>query len=200
MPLDCFLIDLAQHFQVLSSRAPRDWPVSTLTRKLREKYFPETLSDITRSSDLASTLLNELREFIDEILPSHAPIDSKIIDKETRKKIQSRALKAELGNNASVAEMIKAGKFVKYVDNKFLIKIIEIWPEIVMDGEFFSTPYMTLDSSDLKKEAIQMLLTGIDDAWWLVEEGRYAISKDLAWRLRYGRSLASIRLLQSWRS
>ncbi len=200
LPLDCFLVDMAQHFQVLSSRAPRDWPVSTLARKLREEYFPDTLSDITRSSEMASALLKELREHIDEKLPSHAPIDSKIVDKVTYKKIQSRALKAELGNKESVVEMIKAGKFVKYVDNKFLIKIIEMWPEIVMDGEFFSTPYLTLDSNELKKEALQMLLTGIEDAWWLVEEGRYAMSKDMAWRLRYGRALASIKLVQSWRS
>lgn len=144
-------------------------------------------------------MLSELREYLDEKLPSLAPVDPSIIDEATLKRIQHLALQNELGDQAFVRELIKNGRFMKYVENKFLIHLIGTWPHLVMDGEFFSNPYATLPP-DLKNEALQMLLSGLEDICWLAGEGVDATSKDLAWRLRYRRSLATMQLVQSWRS
>jgi hypothetical protein len=198
-PLDCLLDDLSQHFLALSTRSPRDWPVSIIERELREKYFPETLTNIAQTADQALALIAELREHLDEKLPSVAPIDLAMINAETLEKIQLRALQNDLGDQDFVNEVIKKGRFVKYVDNKFLIRLINLWPELVMDGTFFSNPYATLTPS-LKEEALRMLINGMEDICWLAGEGRDAMSKDTAWRLRYGRALASMRLVISWRS
>lgn len=198
-PVDFLLVDISQHFLALSAQSPRDWPVSIIEKKLREKYFPETLTNISQTADQALALLSELREHLDEELPSVAPIDPATIDAETLKKIRLRALQNDLGNQEFVNETIKTGSFVKYVENKFLIKLIEHWPGLVMDGTFFSNPYETL-SAELKVEALRMLLNGMEDVCWLAEEGRDAMSKDNAWRLRYGRARASMRLIISWRS
>jgi hypothetical protein len=198
-PLDYFLIDLSQHFLVLSAQSPRDWPVSKIERLLRKAYFPETLNEISEMSDMASALIIELREFIDGELPEMAPISLDVIDDENRRKIERQVLQIDLGNKDFVDETIKSGKFVKYIDSKFLPKIISRWPNLVMDGKFFSNPYENL-SIELKGEAILMLLNGLDDVLWLSGEGRDALSKDMAWRLRFGKALASLKLIQSWRS
>jgi hypothetical protein len=199
LPVDCLLVEMAHHFLALSGQSPRVWPVSIIERMLRDEYFPETLTNISRTAEMASALLVELREHFNEKLPDVAPIDPVLIDTETLNIIRRRALLTDMGDNEFVNEIIITGQFAKYVGNKFLIKLIGLWPKVVMDSEFFTTPYETI-TSDLQAEALQMLINGMDDVWWLAGEGRDAMSKDLAWRLRYGRALASMRLVQSWRS
>jgi len=198
-PVDCLLTDLAQHFLALSAESPRNYPVSIIERQLRKKYFPESLTNITLVADTAEALLAELREHVDEVLPDIAPIDASAIDDDTLGKIKRRALQADLGDDEFVNDTIKTGKFARYVENRFLVSLIGLWPTLVMDGNFFSNPYSNL-ADDLKAEAVAMLVNGMEDVRWLAEEGSDAISKDTAWRLRYGRALASMRLVQSWRS
>ncbi len=198
-PLDCLMVDLSHHFLVCSAQSTRDWPVSRIARLLRSEYFPETLTSIARMAEIASAFLADFRAFLDERLSGLAPIDPAKIDKETLKKIQLRALQTDLKSQEFVNETIKTGKFVKYVDNKFLVQIIGQWPNLVMDSAYFTNPYESIPP-ELKPEALRMLINGMEDVWWLAEEARDAISKDTAWRLRYGRSLASLQLVESWRS
>jgi len=198
-PLDCLLMEISHHFLALSARTPREYPLSIIERNLREKYFPETLTSVSRTADMALAMLGELREHLDEELPELAPINADIMDGETLKGIERKVLQIDLAGMDFVSETIRTGKFVKYVENEFLIRIINLWPGLVMDGAFFSTPYENL-SPALKNDGLQMLINGLEDVLWLAGDGRDAMSKDVAWRLRYGRALASLRLVQSWRS
>jgi hypothetical protein len=68
-----------------------------------------------------------------------------------------------------------------------------------MDGNFFTNPYEAIND-DLKSKAVKMILDSLKDVLWMSDEGRNTISKDLAWRLRYSRAIASLRLISSWRS
>ncbi len=198
-PIDFFLTELSFRLLTLSTQSSRDWPVSVIERLLRDKYFPETTTSVSKTADVANNLLNELREHLDEELPTKSPIDPSVIDEETKKKIQRQVLQIDLGDQAFVEQTIRGGEFVKYVDNKYLIKIISKWPDLVMDGFFFTNPYSTLDVS-LRDEALHMLIYGLEDVLWISEDGRNAMSKDVAWRLHYARALASTNLVLSWRS
>jgi len=42
------------------------------------------------------------------------------------------------------------------------------------------------------------VIVALQDIRWLMQEGSGAVNKDTHWRLRFARSLASLRLLQSW--
>lgn len=46
-PVDCLLVDLAHYFFVVSAQSTREWPVSKILRMLREKYFPDTLTNVS---------------------------------------------------------------------------------------------------------------------------------------------------------
>jgi hypothetical protein len=198
-PLDCLLTDLAQHFLALAAESPRNIPVSIIERKLREKYFPHTLTNVPKAAEAAEALLAELRAHWDEVLPDVAPIDAAVIDPETLALIQRRVLQSELGDNNIVHALIVGGKFAKHVDNRFLVRMVTIWPATVMDGKFFSIPHTRLTDS-LRAGSVAMLMNGIEDVRWLAEEGSGSLSKDIAWRLRYARALASMRLVQSWQT
>lgn len=198
-PLDCLLKELAYYFLTLSAETPRNWPLSIIERRLRRKYFPETLTDVDMLGDTASALLSELRNQFEESLPEIAPIDSAIIDSQTLERIRQRALTEDLGDDEFVNQIVEGGRFTKYVDNRFLLTMVSTFPELVLDGNFLNPPFANLDSN-LRKEVISMVQNGLEDVRWLSEEGSGAVSKDAAWRLRYGRALASLRMMQSWRS
>jgi len=197
-PLDLFLTDLANHFLAVAAESPRDRPISSINHELRVKYFPDTLTDIETSSNEANALFKEIRESLYVSLPSKAPIDSGVLDEHTAEQLRRRALEAEQADDTMVEEIIKSGEFAKYVDDSFLIKIIERFPDLVMDGKLFSLPYYEISES-LRQPSLLMLIGGLEDTRWLAEDSGGG-GKDTAWRLRYSRALASMRLLKSWQS
>jgi hypothetical protein len=199
LPLDFFLIDLSHHFLTISGQTPTDYPVSILQRMLREKYFPQTISKVENLTDDANSLLAALRNHLDEHLSSLAPIEIEQIPIEVIKRIELRAYQADLANHDLVLEIVRNGRFIKYVDNEFLLSLVELYPVLVMDGNFFTNPYEAIND-DLKSKAVKMILDSLKDVLWMSDEGRNTISKDLAWRLRYSRAIASILLISSWRS
>lgn len=198
-PVDVFLTELSYRFLTSSGQSALIWPVSVIERSLREKYFPEKTNTISSVGATATSLLKELRVHIDEELPTKSPIDSSLIDDEILDKIQRKILQTGIGDQAVVEQAVRMGQFVSYVDDRYLLQIITIWPELVMDGAFFENAYSNIPA-DLKDEALRRVIFGLEDLLWISEDGRNAISRDLTWRLRFARALASTNLLLSWRA
>ena len=198
-PLDLFLTDLAQHFLAVSAETPRNRPVSKIQSELRSKYFADTLSDISIVAESASSVFGELREHLCDALPIKAPIQLDVLDQHAIDDIKRRALRAELADEESVKQLIERGEFAKYASNASLIKLVEKFPDVVLDGSFLSPPYSGV-SETLRGESLLMVLGGLEDTRWLAEEGSGIGSHDNAWRLRFNRAVASMRLLKSWQT
>ena len=195
LPADCLLIDLAQHFLSLSGQSPRTHPVSSLCRILRGKYFPSTCGDLASSAAAASTMISEFRRHFDDNLPDAAPIDAALIPSTQLDQINRSALKAEGLAPQDVAALIEDGKFSRFVASDFVIDLVRLWPGVATDGSFFSSPYASLPD-DLKELTLNELSDALHDVHWLMDEAVSAVSKDAAWRLRYAKALASLKLLQ----
>jgi hypothetical protein len=198
-PEDCLITDLAHHFLALSGESTRQFPISYIARKIREKYFQNSLTDISCAADEAENILNQIRRHYDEFLPEEAPIDIGKIDPPQVSHIRSRALAAAQANDEEVDKLIKEGKFARYVQVEYLVTLVSIWPSIVTDDSFFTIPYSSI-SKELREKTLIGILGALDDIRWLAEEGSSSVSKDNTWRLQYTRSLASLRLIESWRS
>lgn len=199
LPADCLLIDLAQHFLSLSGQSPRTHPVSSLCRILRGKYFPSTCGDLATSAAAASTMISELRRHFDENLPEEAPIDARLIPQGQLSLIKRSALQSEGLTPQEVEALVPEGKFSRFVASNFVIELMRHWPGSAMDGRFFSSPYYGLPD-DLKEMMLNELVDALQDILWLSDEAVSAISKDVAWRLRYAKAIASLKLLQFKRS
>lgn len=198
-PIDCLATDLAHHFLALSGETVRAYPVSFIVRDIKKKYFPEKVTDISSSADAAEALLDDLRRHYDENLQSQAPIEVNKIDPYELEHIRKGALKAESATDKQIETKITAGEFARYVSTPFLIELVRRWPTVVTDDKFFSTPYSEVSVS-LREDSLSTLIESLQDVRWLSEEGSSSVSKDAAWRLRYARSLASLRLVESWRN
>lgn len=198
-PTDCLLVDLAQYFLTVSSESVRRHPVSKIVRWLKDEYFPELTTSVSEASDSATSLLHELRRHYDEMLPSKAPLEADAVHAQQVMHIRQAALKAESATSAAVDTLIQEGRFARYVSESYVGVLVEKWPDLVLDGKFFSPPYNDVAEAHLRGHLVDDLVDCLQDVVWLREEGGASVSKDMTWRLRFSRALASLRMLQSWR-
>ncbi len=196
-PSDYLIVDVAQQAITVASQSIRDYPVSYVGKLLREKYFPQDSSDISQAAKSSSTLLAELRRHFDENLPNVAPIDLESILSHELDHIRRVAFRSESLTNAQADECVRNGEFARFASEDYLKDLVELWPAIVMDGEFFDRPYEPL-SADQRRQALSQVVECLKDVSWLVEDGASAINKDRDWRLRFTHALASLRLLEFW--
>ena len=198
-PLDCLISDLTHKFFLLSGQAQRDLPLARIEREIRRQYFPQTLTSVAEASEEAKSILDDLRQFLDDNLPEVAPISSSLMDDHTLDLVRRGILGAALGGESEVQRAIKSGAFIKYVDTDFLVSTPFHWPKLIMDGCFVSVPYEDVSPSH-QADSVAMVCDALRDAAWIVSDsGGGAISKDQRWRFRFARALSSIRLLESWR-
>lgn len=198
-PVDCLLIDLAQHFLALSSSSPRSVPVSRIASDLRRKYFPQLDTSIDGAVDKADALLRELRTYLDEQLASEAPIARENLSDELVAQVRLRAYSNDAVSGEQLEELLSNGQFVRYLDNANLLGIVKRWPSLVMDSKLFSIPFAD-ELSDLQQRGVASLLAALGDARWLAEEAGNQINRDGPWKLQYAKALASVRLLQHWQA
>lgn len=196
-PVDCLLIDLAHHFLAVAQQSPRDYPVSMIEQSLRKEYFPEYSTTLYEAENSAGALLTSLKLHYVSQLPEVAPIDQNLIPKNQQEYLFRAAQRAESASRADAEAKITDGTFVEYVSNEFIPDLIKAWPLIVANGEFFS---ISIEVEENLGESLVLneLVDAIEDVVWLKEGGSSAINKDRAWRLRYAKSLASLRLVESW--
>lgn len=196
-PIDCLIVDLAQHFLAMSASTPRSTPVSMIAHEIRRKYFPQTVTDVSSAADAAEAILDELRTHYDDNLASQAPIELSVLDPRMIHQVRARALRSESANDEQVDKALLAGQFARHVDHAFLVDLVQTWPQVATDGKFFSMPYETV-AMELREGALSSLIQALRDILWLSEEAAGSVSKDANWRLRYARALASLRLTESW--
>lgn len=198
-PSDYLVVDLAQHFLALSAETPRQKPVSRIARAIREKYFARSSDDLLAAATSASSLIDELRRHYDETLPGAAPVDPGSLPPRELERIKRSAAKSLGLNEIEVERFIVDGKFAGYVSQSYVAELVRTWPSLATDGKFFNRPYAG-SSDELKPVILDEIVDALQDVIWLVDEGASTVSKDTGWRLRYAKSLSSLRLLQYWRA
>ena len=198
-PASFMLVDLAQHFLSLSAESVRRFPVSLIARGLRERYFPDEAADLEAATAASNSLVDELRRWLDDRLPSVGAFDPGMLPPVEKARISRAAAKAVGASDADVTSMIADGRFVRFASTQFLVELLRLHPSLVMDGGFFDRPYETI-SIDHQPVILGEVIDSLQDVVWLADEGASAVSKDTGWRLRYARALSSLRLLQFWRA
>jgi hypothetical protein len=198
-PASFMLVDLAQHFVSLSAESVRRFPVSLIARNLRKRYFPDEAADLEAAAAASSALIDEVRRWLDERLPSVGGIDPTSVPASEGAHISRAAAKAVGASDAEVQAMIREGRFARFASTPFLIELLRMHPSLVMDGSFFDRPYETI-SPDHQPIILGEVIDSLQDVLWLSDEGASAVSKDTGWRLRYAKALSSLRLLQFWRA
>ncbi|MEP5764950.1 MAG: ATP-binding protein [Halieaceae bacterium] len=196
-PTDCLIVEMAHHFLALASETIKNWPLSVVSRQLRDRYFPDSVSDVNGIADQAESCLLDLKAYLEDSLPQVAQVPLDSLTETCVAQIRSNALRDEGADTEKATSLIQDGMFGRFLDSKYLVEVVENWPALVMDGKFYSQPFENIEEP-LRARSLKGVLDCLDDLVWLSEDSCGTVNKDTAWRLRYARAIASLNLLNSW--
>jgi hypothetical protein len=166
---------------------------------VRKRYFSESLIDIDELAQQARAFLDELREFLQEELPTIAPIDALTLTEADRDAIRTRLLVEGQAGEKRISEVISSGQFPRYLGIDFLPMAVAKWPEVVLDDKFFSVAYATV-AEKARTLALDQVLGPLRDVVWLCEQATMSGLNHQQWREQLARAAASLHLLQLWRA
>ncbi|MFN8240739.1 MAG: ATP-binding protein [Bacteroidales bacterium] len=144
-----------------------EWPVSRLYYELKLKYANGTMLNIDELINSAKSLMKDIQMFLSnerlDICLEPKPILGEI-DKKT---LSKNYLEIE-NKNPTVESMIGTPRYLKYMDINYLFKFVDQFPELLMDNQFFSIPYKTIEYPDMRKRMIDQLRGYFNDIKWFI--------------------------------
>ena len=196
-PVDCLIEELGYQFLARGTATQPEWPLSIITRALRDKYFPWTVNTYAALRDESRSLLDEMIEFFIEALAALPGQHAENISDDERKVIAHQVAIHDHQGGDRVSEVIERGEYPRYLGHPCLVKLLRLWPELILDGAFFSNSYSDVDRS-AREHIVDDIATCLGDAIWVANpDGLQGGSSE--WRARLARSASSLRLLQTWK-
>jgi hypothetical protein len=147
----------------------------------------------------ASAFLEEMRDYLSTTLPSIAPINDSFFNENDRDIIRTKLLIEGRASEKRVIEIITTGQFPNYLSLDFLPRAITLWPGLILDGKFLSVAYSTVNEN-IRPSALEQVVGSIRDVVWLCEQASIPGMSRQQWREQLARAIASLHLLQLWRS
>jgi hypothetical protein len=100
--------------------------------------------------------------------------------------------------NDRVEEVIASGEFPRYLGNSSVDMLVHRWPQLALDGNFFSTAHDSVAAS-LRPEVVSSVVGPLRDLIWVAgADGGQGQSEES--RILLARAANSLRLLQAWRA
>ena len=197
-PVDCLVEEIAYQVLSRSSTNQQEWPISRITRQLREQYFRSTLVSYDDVRGTAESLLRDIVAHYQEVLPTESPLELGVLSGDEREALEREVVRIERAGVDRVEEIIRGGEFPRYLGPTFLPALVERWPSLLLDSRFLIAAYEEI-TPDLRDEIVRQVSSAIDDLLWIRDPG--GISRgSVEWRSLLSRSASSVRLLEAWRS
>ena len=197
-PVDCLVEEIAYQVLSRSGTNQREWPISRITRELREQFFRWTLVSYDDVQKAAESLLLDMVEHFQEELPKEAPLDLSVLSTTEREVLAREVARIERAGADRVDDVIRAGEIARYLGPSFLPELVHRWPQLVLDSRFLSAAYSEVNP-ELRDEIVRQVSSAIEDLLWIRDPG--GISRgSVEWRSLLSRSASSVRLLEAWRS
>ena len=155
-PVDCLVEELAYQVLSRSSTNQAEWPLSRITQALREQYFRWTLVSFGEVRGTAESLLLDMVEHYQEVLPTIAPVESSVLTEYERDTLAREIARTERAGAERVEEIIRAGEIPRYLGPAFLTTMVERWPRLILDSRFLSAAYSEV-TPDLRNEIVRQV-------------------------------------------
>ena len=197
-PVDCLVEEIAYQVLARSSSNQMVWPLSRITRALREKYFSWTLVSFDYIRASAEAMLLEMVEHYQELLPEESPLDLGVLSEPERQALAREVARVDRAGSDRVDEVIRSGELPRYLGPSFLPALVDRWPGLLLDSQFLEVAYADV-SPENRDEVLRQVLSAVEDLLRVLDPG--AISRGSGeWRSLLGRSASSVRLLEAWRA
>jgi hypothetical protein len=196
-PVDCLIEELAYQLLFRSRTTQAQNPLSSVAHALREKYFSSTLSNYEALRDEAGALLDEMIEFFTEALAPLAGQHAETLTSEEHNAIAQAVARIDHQGEERVQEVIERGEYPRYLGAPCLPKLVDTWPELILDGSFLSVSFGDVDEA-AREHVLRDVVTPLRDVIWLANPDGMQVG-GLEWRTLLARARANLRLLEAWK-
>ena len=197
-PVDCLVEEIAYQVLSRSSTNQMEWPLSRITRELKEQYFRWALVSYEEVRNTAESFLRDMVGHYQDELPGESPLDLKALSCDEREILEREVARIERAGIDRVEEIIRGGQFPRFLGPNFLPSLVERWPGILMDSRFLGAAYADVIPS-IRNEIVRQVTSAIEDLLWIRDPGGMARGS-VEWRSLLSRSASSVRLLEAWRA
>ncbi|MYD96634.1 MAG: ATP-binding protein [Gammaproteobacteria bacterium] len=197
-PVDCLVEEIAYQLLARSSTSQREWPLSRITRELREQHFRWTLVSYDEVRETAESLLSDMVEHYQEALPTEAPLARDDLTDSEFENLAREVARIDRAGMERVADVIHAGEIPRYLGPTFLPSLVTRWPHLLLDSEFLVASWSEV-SPELRDEVLRQVSSAVDDLLWIRDPGGIARGSG-EWRSLLARAASSARLLEAWRA
>lgn len=196
-PTDVLLRELPHYFLTMSGESPKNFSHVYVESLLRSKYFPSTQTSAPTSALEAASVLLSFRQAVIESFANFKPLKRDSLPIDDIENLRKRFV-TQRSTTDGFEEALNDGSIIQYCSDEFLQKTVAIWPQLIFDGCVLSQSYSTVDSHQ-QAYTVQDTSIALSDICWLANDACSIVDKDIIWRLRFARSIASLNLFQLWR-
>lgn len=197
--VDCLINELSYQFLIVSSSQLSKTPLSRIGQEIRSVYFPDTKPTLQRLTEKSNELENEIKRHLIANISDNTPIDISKLNEKLIRDFKHQLSSYTNANSDELDDKIKNGEFIEYVTFEQLIILVEKFPDILFDGNFFEKNIKkdTDDKSD--QEQISQLCIILNDISWFTQNHNLP-TKNKFWLGRVKRVLAGMELIDVWRA
>jgi hypothetical protein len=163
---DLILMEIATKFYEKIDNV-EEWSVSRLYFELKLKYAGGTMLNIDELINSAKSLMKDIQSFL-----STDKADLKLDPKPTLEEFDKKSLSQNYivieNKNPDILSETNTPKYLKYMDISYVFKFVDLYPELLMDDEFFSLPYKTIDYEEMKKRMLDQIRGYFSDIKWFI--------------------------------
>ncbi|MGE0571841.1 MAG: ATP-binding protein [Dehalococcoidia bacterium] len=197
-PLSDLLVEVAYQMRERAKVAVAEAPLSMLADAIRQKYFPETLLDVSRLEQAAKELLDKLAVALARELAERQPVSVELVTDDEKHELRAH-LQRIRQDPATVTAVIQSGDFPKYLPRTMMPNLLERFPWAFADGRFFVFPHENADEEG-RRRWIDDVRGALVDAVWIVSDDTSTGLSANEYRNRLLRTAYSLELLEEWRS
>jgi Histidine kinase-, DNA gyrase B-, and HSP90-like ATPase len=165
-PADMVIMELAQHLIARSQGAAP--PISTVFAGLKERYLASRTIDQAKLVAMATQLMRDLKERMVACVSENPerPWKNALNDAE-RHLTGDRII--DVLKTADTDSAVLDGRYLAFIPDGVLPRIVEEWPEAFFDDRLFRGPYVEVSSSSARRQTVSTVTGYLNDVAWLAQ-------------------------------
>lgn len=196
-PVDCLAEELAYQFLARAHVVQADWGISRIGNALKRKYFTWAIDSFESAESRADSFTTDFRQALVDSFSGGNPVEQGALSPDLVEEILHGVSRKTHGGRDETDRVIVSGEFPRFVSDESLLLLLELFPERLTDGNFFSMSYSGLPD-ELKTEVVTEARRAFSDVVELASGDLDNVGTRER-KARLARGLGSLNLLEAWR-
>lgn len=165
-PADLVLMELAQHL-ITRANVPTP-PISAVFSGLKERYLASRSIDLPLLIGQANQLLGDIKERMEVCIADNPERPwQNTLNQIERQLTEDRII--AFFQTADTDTVVMEGKYLRFVPDGVVPRIIEEWPDPFFDSQLFRGPFQEVSSPSARRQTVATVTSYLNDVAWLAQ-------------------------------